>query len=275
MGFLTSVKKYVEAWLALFHDIDLAVGLKLTTLPGALGRQLVFKLTPGMVSLVTSLYVDNLKEMVIAVFEQLRQKIEREYDDTHANALALIAGADTAALSPVLQSALKTGHKRTKILREKISSDITVILLPQLEAIVVPKASKMMKQIAKHEPTPPGIKGKITKASKRILVEKKIIADPGKVLTMLMLPTFKRVLPAFVRAIVRLESELPNRLDVDVELVTSAFNTLDMHHSPTALFDDDDDSDGDGDIDSNALFSSLIVMCSSEGSAAYEVSCSK
>ena len=71
----------------------------------------------------------------------------------------------------------------------------------------MPKASKMMSLIRLHEPTPPGIKDKITKSSKRILIDKKILPDPGIVLTRMMLKSFKRMLLPFVRAIVILEDD--------------------------------------------------------------------
>jgi hypothetical protein len=272
MGIIAALKKYFEAWLALFHEVNLVVSLELLGLPGILGRQLVFKLTPSMVELATTLYIDNLKQMVIAVFVQIRQKAEEEFDEACAAAHALVANADsqTEELSQETQDALKDPSERDKIICEKVAISITAALLPQLESIVMPKASKMMSLIVQYEPDPPSIKGKIIKSSKKVLVEKKILPDPGKVLTKLMIPSFARMLPMFVRAIVWLRNNAPlsspacaehtrtQHGGVHIELVENQMTESGSEPAASASNKMESNDQGHG------AASSLMLMCASE-----------
>ena len=223
MGMTAAVVKTMEAYLALFKEVDVVVGLELPDVPGRVARKLIFLLTPDMVRLVSELYLANLKQMVVSSFGHIQRKILEKFDDERTAAEALVAGADLTGLREATQISLKDPYERKMLICEKISVDITASLVHELEAILLPKASKMMKQIRKHEPMPPGIKGKVTKVSKKILIEQGILGDPGALLVRMMLRTFRSKLPVFVRAIVRTKFDaieaglsLPN---FEVELV--------------------------------------------------------
>ena len=203
MGMAAAVVKTMDAYLALFKEVDVVVGLELPDVPGRVARKLIFRLTPDMVEFVSELYLDNLKQMVVSAFDHIHRKVLEMFDDKRTAADALVAGPDLKELREETQIALKDPHELKMLLCEKISIDITASLVHELEAILLPKASKMMKQIRKHEPMPPGIKGKVTKVSKKILIEQGILGDPGALLVRMMLRTFRSKLPVFVRATVR------------------------------------------------------------------------
>lgn len=187
--------------------MNVVTGLELSGVPGGLGRELVFKVTPSMVKLATKHYVDNLQHLVIAVFAHIRHTILDEFDEARVKAEDLIARVDPGDLSKSTQDALKDPFDRRLLVCEIIVKDLTVALLPQIEEIVLPKALKMMSQVGKHELSPPAIKDKVAMASKRILIQTKVLIDPGKILMKLMLHPLQRMLPTFVRAIVRLQSD--------------------------------------------------------------------
>ena len=102
------------------------------------------------------------------------------------------------------QRDIKHEFLRQKLVCEKTANALTTSLLniDELEAIILPKATKMMAQILKHEPRPPQMHGIAIFYLKRLLVKNKIIPDPGKLLTGMMLGQFKSKLPIFVLTIV-------------------------------------------------------------------------
>lgn len=217
MGFYAAFHKAFEAYFGLFFEVNVVTGLELSGVPGGLGRELVFKLTPSMVKLATKHYVENLQHLVIAVFAHIRHKILDEFDEALLKAEVLIGRVDPGDLSKSTQDALKDPFDRRLLVCEIIVKDLTAVLLPQIEEIVLPKALKMMSQVGKHELSPPAIKDKVAMASKRILIQTKVLTDPGKILMKLMLHPLQRMLPTFVRAIVRLQSD--NLLSPAVENV--------------------------------------------------------
>jgi len=217
MGFYAAFHKAFEAYFGLFFEVNVVTGLELSGVPGGLGRELVFKITPSMVKLATKHYVENLQHLVIAVFAHIRHKILDEFDEALLNAEVLIGRVDPGDLSKSTQDALKDPFDRRLLVCEIIVKDLTAVLHPQMEEIVLPKALKMMSQVGKHELSPPAIKDKVAMASKRILIQTKVLTDPGKILMKLMLHSLQRMLPTFVRAIVRLQSD--NLLSPAVENV--------------------------------------------------------
>lgn len=202
MAFVAGIKMAFETWLALFHRVDLVVSLGLLDVPTPVARRLHFRLSPNVVKLATVRYLDNLKQLVVSVFAHIQRKVLEKFDD----ALRVAGALDVADLDTIEISQDPTQRRRTVC--EQVALDIVQRLLIELESIVLPKASKMMSQIMKHEPTPPGAKDQVVKASKRILVEKKLLIDPGKVLTKMMLYEFKRELPLFVHHIVTRQYDL-------------------------------------------------------------------
>ena len=146
MGMTAAIVKTMEAYLALFKEVDVVVGLELPDVPGRVARKLIFRLTPDMVRLVSELYLDNLKQMVVSSFDHIHRKVLEKFDDERTAAEALVAGADLKELREETQIALNDPHELKMLLRENISMHITASLVHELEAILLPKASKMMKQ---------------------------------------------------------------------------------------------------------------------------------
>ena len=202
MGGWSAAKKMYETWKSLFHVVDLVVDLEMPDVPTTTAKKLRFTLTPHMVKTATELYLNNLKQLVISVFAHVRRKVLGQFDEARVAAEALVVDVDPAALCEATRSALQDPGQRRKIICENITAQIAGVLLDEMEAIVLPKASKMMSQVDKHTPPPPGIKSQLAMKSKRLMIDKKVLPDPGKVLTKTMMRSFKRTLPTFVRAIV-------------------------------------------------------------------------
>jgi hypothetical protein len=224
-GCVIAVKTAYDTWMDLFHVVDLVVDLEMPDVPASIAKKMRFRLTPNMIKCATELYLDNLKQMVVSVFAQVRRKVLGQLDEARVTAEALVLDADITALSELTRSALQDPEQRRKIIREKITAAITNNLLVEMEAIVLPKALKMMSQVDKHTPPPPGIKNKVATKSKRMLVEKKVIPHPGKLLTKMMMKSFKHMLPTFVRAVVAQQYDSPPDLASQSDLNLIAIST--------------------------------------------------
>ena len=247
MGGYTYVKKAYDDFLALYRTIDLVKDLELKRVPAPVAKQLIIRLKPPIVKAVGEQNLEKLRKMIVQIFFDLFGEIKEQFENACDQAEAMIEKAKDSTVGKLATDA----HGMRDVLRDPVErrlliiEKVTMLMLEPLEAkissLILPKAQYLMGKIMEHEPAPPGLSGKIYRASKARLIKLKRIPDPADILTKRLVPLFSSKLETFVRVAVTLLYDMAHTATKPGEVIVeeSAFIFVDGQRDTEMVVYDD------------------------------------